>query len=76
MTTSGPTLRYDLNVAYDVGERRNPLRVMRELGIKWARSVVEPIDQQISFECCAPITRPLPPYLRLLSPECGAAIAA
>jgi hypothetical protein len=76
MTTSGPTLLYDLNVAFDVGERRNPLRVMRELGIKWTRSEVEPIDQQIRFECCTPIAGPLPPYLRLPSPECGAAIAA
>jgi hypothetical protein len=43
MNTGGPTLLYDLNVAYDAGERRNPLRVMRELGIKWMRSEAEPI---------------------------------
>jgi hypothetical protein len=69
MTASGPTLLYDLNVAYDAGERRNPLRVMRELGIKWARSEAEPIDQQIIFERCTSIPVSLPPYLRLPSAE-------
>jgi hypothetical protein len=67
MIASGPTLFYDLNVAYDAG--RNPLRVMRELGIKWMRSEAEPIDQQIRFERCTSIPLPLPPYLRLLSAE-------
>jgi hypothetical protein len=69
MNTGGPTLLYDLNVAYDAGERRNPLRVMRELGIKWMRSEVEPIDQQIIFERCTSIPVLLPPYLRLPSAE-------
>jgi hypothetical protein len=69
MIASGPTLFYDLNVAYDAGERRNPLRVMRELGIKWMRSEVEPMDQQIRFERCTSIRLPLPPYLRLISAE-------
>ena len=57
MIAGGPTLFYDLNVAYDAGERRNPLRVMRELGIKWTRCEAEPIDQQIRFERCRD-TRP------------------
>jgi hypothetical protein len=69
MIASGPTLFYDLNVADDAGERRNPLRVMRELGIKWMRSEVEAMDQQIRFERCTSIPLPLPPYLRLLSAE-------
>ena len=69
MVTSGPTLFYDLNVAYDAGERRTPLRVMRELGVKWTRSEVEPMDQQIRFERCTSIPLPLPPYLRLPSAE-------
>jgi len=67
--TGGPTLLYDLNVAYDAGERRNPLRVMRELGIKWTRSEAEPMDQQIRFECCTLVPIQLPPYLRLPSAQ-------
>jgi hypothetical protein len=50
MIAGGRTLLYDLNVAYDTGERRNPLRVMRALGIQWTRCEAEPIDQQIRFE--------------------------
>ena len=65
MIAGGPTLFYDLNVAYDVGERRNPLRVMRELGIKWTRCEAEPIDEQIRFERCTSIPVPMPTYLRM-----------
>ncbi len=75
MITRGPTPFYDLNVAYDAGERRNPLRVMRELGIKWTRSEAEPIDQQIRFDRCTSIPVPMPPYQGCLQLKCDAAAA-
>ena len=69
MIASGPTLLYDLNAAYDAGERRNPLRVMRELGIRWTRCEAEPIDQQIRFDRCTSIPVLMPTYLRMPSTE-------
>jgi hypothetical protein len=67
MITGDQTLVYDLNAAYDAGERRNPLRVMRELGIKWPRSEAQLFDQQIRFEGCTSVPVPLPPYVRINS---------
>jgi hypothetical protein len=72
MIAGGRTLLYDLNIAYDAGERRNPLRVMRALGIQWTRCDAEPIDQQIRFERCTSIPVPMPVYLRIPSTEADA----
>jgi hypothetical protein len=73
MIAGGRTVLYDLNVAYDTGERRNPLRVMRALGVQWTRCEAEPIDQQIRFERCTSIPVPMPAYLRIPSTEADAA---